>query len=188
MNDASDLSDTILAKSDQLNACDLFSGPIVVTVQRVDKVGGDQPIIIHIDGGLQPFKPCLGMRRVLVKLWGKIKEKYIGRSIELFCEDEAQWAGQAVGGVRISGLSHINGQQSVVVRASKHKTKTYIIKPLTVEQPPQVDIAQLKLDAETNAAGGIDALQEWWGTMDKPSQKAMKPFLEEYKKKALDNQ
>jgi len=187
MSNQEDLSDTILAKSDQLNACDLFAGPITVTVQRVDKVSSDQPVIIHIDGGYQPFKPCLGMRRVLIKLWGKHKEKYVGRSMTLFCEDSVQWGGKAVGGVRISHMSHINGQQSVAIRASKHKMVTYIIDPLKVEQTPEaqpIDLEPLKRDAEAAALKGVDALKEWWVTMDKPSMAAMKQHWAEYEGKA----
>ena len=51
MSDVQSLKDTIVPKSDQLNADDLLTGPIVVTVQKVSR--GDtkeQPVIIHIDG------------------------------------------------------------------------------------------------------------------------------------------
>lgn len=131
-----DMSDTITAKSDQLNAADLFGGSITVKITRVDRVAGDQPAIIHIDGGYQPFKPCLGMRRVLVKLWGKFSSEWVGKSMTLFCEDSVTWAGKAVGGIRISHLEGLQRKEIVVIRVSKLKTTNYEINPLKVEALP----------------------------------------------------
>ena len=88
---------------------------------------------IHVSGGLQPFKPCLGMRRVLAKLWGKYSSEWVGKSMTLYCDDSVTWAGAAVGGIRISHMSDIDSKQIVVIRASKHKTTNYEIYPLTVE-------------------------------------------------------
>jgi hypothetical protein len=135
-----DISHTIIAKSDQLNACDLLGGPITVTVEKVNIVkSADQPVSISIGGGHQPFKPCLTVRRILAKLWGPKSSQWIGRSMTLYCDESVVWAGERAGGIRISHMTHINGQQSVTTRASKHKTMSYIIDELVFSLPSYPD-------------------------------------------------
>jgi hypothetical protein len=56
------LRDTITPKSDQLNADDMITGPITVTITGVRRGDKDQPVVIDIDGGYQPYKPCKSMR------------------------------------------------------------------------------------------------------------------------------
>ena len=124
----SDISKTIIAKSDQLNACDLIGGGVIYqVVSTVVNTREDQPVSINLSGDGQPYKPCLSMRRVLAKLWGVDSKLWVGRSIQLFCDPSAMWAGEKVGGIRISALSDINKDERVVVRASKHKVIEYLI-------------------------------------------------------------
>ena len=129
-----DMTSTIKAKSDQLNAGDLIGGPVVVNVSRVDVRGGDQPMSIHIDGGFQPFKPCLSMRRVLAKLWGKETDNWIGKNMVLFNDPTVIWAGKPEGGIRISHLEGIEKAEEVPVRASKRAVTRYLVEPLILEQ------------------------------------------------------
>jgi hypothetical protein len=138
MND--DISATITAKSDQLNACDLLGGPITVKVTGVNVYKNvDQPVSIQIDGGHQPFKPCLTVRRILAKLWGPSSKEWIGQSMTLYCDESVMWAGERAGGIRVSHVTGINSKQEVVTRASKHKTMAYIIEPLVIELPAYAD-------------------------------------------------
>jgi hypothetical protein len=141
-----DLRPTILAKSDQLNAEDL-AVPIKVTITAVREGSKDQPVWIEYEGcNGRPWKPCKGMRRVLVGLWGPDGRKYVGRQLGLFCDPEVEWGGIAVGGVRIAAMSHIEEQTLVEVKAGRGKPKSkYLIKPIrtqtseakTEEQPEQ---------------------------------------------------
>ena len=61
MSNENDLSDTIVPKSDQLNADDLLTGPITVTITSVKRSDTkDQPVMIGIEDGKltrQPYKP-----------------------------------------------------------------------------------------------------------------------------------
>jgi len=134
-----DISYTLTAKSDQLNAGDLFGGGINVLITRVDLVRDSQPMVIHIDGDRQPYKPCLSMRRVLARIWGTKKDAWVGRWLTVYCDEKVRFGPDAVGGIRISHASHIDGTQSVTVRASKHKVVTYEILPLSVELPAYSD-------------------------------------------------
>ena len=132
-----DMTSTIKAKSDQLNAGDLIAGPVVVKVIKVDVRNGDQPISIHTDGGLQPYKPCLSMRRVLGKLWTGETDNWLGKSMVLFNDPEVIWAGKAEGGIRISHLEGLDGIKEVTVRKNKRGTMTYNIEPLVLESPTE---------------------------------------------------
>lgn len=130
-----DLSATVKPKSDQLNADDLISGPITVTVQGV-RLGTteEQPILLDIGNGLQPYKPCKSMRRLLIFCWGKNGNDWVGRRITMFNDPDVKWAGQAIGGIRISHMSNINGSVSVALTMTRGKRKPYTVKELVI--PP----------------------------------------------------
>jgi hypothetical protein len=129
MSDMSDLSATIVAKSDQLNADDLLTGPITITVMEVRGGSADQPVIIHYDGDNgHPFKPCKTMRRVLVAAWGKNGHAWKGRSMTLYNEPSVKFGGVEVGGIRISHLSHIDSDMVFSLNATKGKKAPYKVK------------------------------------------------------------
>lgn len=131
MSDMSDLSATIVAKSDQLNADDLLTGPITITVTGVKAGNTEQPIIINYDGDKgRPFKPCKTMRRVLVAAWGKNGHDWVGRSMTLFNEPTVKFGGVEVGGIRISHLSHIESALTLSTNVTKGKKAPYTVKRL----------------------------------------------------------
>lgn len=126
-----DLTKTIVAKSDQLNADDLFGAPITVTVTKVALMGDEQPVAIHYEGDNgKPYKPCKSMRRVLVNCWGTDGSKYTGRSMTLFRDEKVIFGGAAVGGIRISHLSHIDAAVTMSLTATKKSKKPYTVLPL----------------------------------------------------------
>lgn len=129
-----DISDTIVAKSDQLNAEDLIAGPITVTIIGVKRTSDEQPVSVEISGGHKPWKPCKTMRRLLVMAWpdGAKKENgetkydptcWIGRSVTLIRDPSVKWAGEMVGGIRVAALSHIKAKFEVALAESKKKKK-----------------------------------------------------------------
>ena len=129
-----DISKTIVAKSDQLNAGDLIGGGVTVTIERVEIRHEDQPISIFLREGYQPFKPCLSMRRVIAKLWGLETDNWVGRRLTLFCDPSVMWAGKREGGIRISHMDGIKTKIDIPLRASKHKVAIYTIEPLQAQQ------------------------------------------------------
>jgi len=126
-----DLTKTIEAKSDQLNADDLFAGSINITITELKLLAGDQPVAIHYnnDNG-KPWKPCKSMRRVMVNAWGSDGNKYIGKSMTLFRDDTVKYAGQNVGGIRISHMSDIKSSFTISLTASSKSKKPYTVKLL----------------------------------------------------------
>ena len=119
-----DISPFILAKSDQLNADDLIAGPITVRITNVRVTGGDQqPVTVELDGGHRPWKPCKTTMRVLAGLWGPRAGEWVGRMVRLYRDPAVKYGGVEVGGIRISGMSHIDKPKVLTLSSSK-KTKT----------------------------------------------------------------
>ena len=129
-----DLRDTIVPKSDQLNADDLLGGAITVQVTAVRRGDRDQPVAVHVDGGHQPYKPCKSMRRVLISAWGNDGGAWVGRSMTLVRDAEVVFGGVKVGGVRISHLSHIDGRLTLPLMVTRGQRKPYTVEPLVASK------------------------------------------------------
>lgn len=130
-----DLSQTIAPKSDQMNADDLIAGPRTIRISRVSvDVGGEQPVALNFEGDNgKPFRPCKSMRRVLVALWGADGSAYAGRSMTLYRDETVQFGGLAVGGIRISHMSDIDAEKTLVLTATKKSRKPFTVRRLVVE-------------------------------------------------------
>jgi hypothetical protein len=144
-----DLSLTVAPKSDQTNADDLIGGPRLIKVVKVsrDASNAEQPIVINYenDNG-RPYKPCKGMRRVLINAWGKDGSKYVGRSMMLFRNPGVLFGGQAVGGIQIAELSDIDAPITMALTATRASRKPFTVKPLTTTDQPvstAIDVSQL---------------------------------------------
>lgn len=130
-----DMRAVIMPKSDQINADNLLGGPITITITKIDiRPGTEQPVSIHFDGDDgKPYKPCKSMARVMVQCWGPDANQYIGRSMTLYCDPKVQWGGMAVGGIRISHMTHIENAQTMALTATKGSKKPFTVRPLAVE-------------------------------------------------------
>lgn len=152
-----DLRKSIEAKSDQLNADDLFGAPITVTVAKVSLLADEQPVAVHYEGDSgKPYKPCKSMRRVLVNCWGTDGNAYAGRSMTLYRDEKVIFGGAAVGGIRISHLSHIDAPITMSLTATKKSKKPFTVQPLGEAPKPKPD-ADDKLAAATVKAEAIVA-------------------------------
>lgn len=131
MNDIVDMSQFVEAKSDQLNADDLIGGPRTVTITSVVGTGGDQPVSIHYQGDNgKPFKPCKTIRRVMIAVWGRYANEYVGKSMTLYRDPKVTFGGLETGGIRISHMSGIEKETTVVVMKTKGKKAGMKILPL----------------------------------------------------------
>jgi len=152
-----DMTRTIIPKSDQLNADDLIGKNITVKITRVLLTdAADQPVAIHFEGDEgKPYKLCKSMRRVLVNVWGPDASKYAGRSMRLYRDDKVQFGGLAVGGIRISHLSHIDAPVTMALTASRANRKPFTVKPLkeAPEQPRERSEADVAPDSARAAHG-----------------------------------
>jgi hypothetical protein len=132
--------DTIIPKSDQLNADDLIGGPRTITVSEVRITGDEQPVSIHFEGDNgKPYKLCKSMRRVLVNVWGADAKAYIGRSMTIYRDEKVVFGGVAVGGIRISHMSDITKDVTMALTATRANRKPYTVKPLVLQTDPEAD-------------------------------------------------
>lgn len=133
-----DMRAVIVPKSDQINADDLLTGPMTITVAKVEiRPGTEQPVSVRFenDNG-KPYKPCKSMARVMVHCWGADANNYIGRSMTLYCDPKVMWAGMAVGGIRISHMTDIKGTQVMALTATKGNKKPFTVQPLKLVDTP----------------------------------------------------
>lgn len=142
-SDVTNLRDTIIAKSDQLNADDIIGTGITITVTAVKRGdSAEQPVVIHYQGDNgRPYKPCKTMRRVLIAGWGENGAAWIGRSMTLYNEPSVKFGGVAVGGIRISHMTDIGNGLRLTPNASKGKKQEVIIQPLKAQAPSKPAIS-----------------------------------------------
>lgn len=133
-----DMRAVIVPKSDQINADDLLSGPMTITITAVTiRPGTEQPVSINFEGdGGKCYRPCKSMARVMVACWGPDANQYKGRSMTLYCDPKVKWGGMEVGGIRISHMTHINGTQTMALTATKGSKKPFTVQPLREKAPP----------------------------------------------------
>lgn len=131
-----DMSPVIVPKSDQISADDLITGPKTVTIREVKITPGtEQPVSMFLDEVDRAYRPCKSMSRVMVQAWGPDAKEYIGRSLTLYRDPEVKWGGMAVGGIRISHMSHIDGVKQMMLTATKGSRKPHKIMPLEISSP-----------------------------------------------------
>lgn len=159
-----DLSKAIEAKSDQMNAIDVTT-PEVVTIAEVRPGDKDQPVwIVTAEHPGKPWKPSKTGLRMLVTAWGTTDgNQYVGRRVELFNDPSVTWAGEAVGGIRVSAVSHIDKPVKVSLPVSRGKRKSYTIKPLPDAPAPSTDIPAdiLATIAKAKEDGNLPAYLEY---------------------------
>lgn len=142
-----DLSKTIIAKSDQLNADDLLGGPITVTIEDVQQGNPDQPIAVFYKGcNGKPWYPCKSMRRVLVAVWGNDGKGYVGKSCTLHRDPEVKFGGIKVGGIRVSHMTGLDKDMALGLQVTRGSKKLYTVRPLRVEQPRKEAATKQNLD------------------------------------------
>jgi hypothetical protein len=157
-----DLSTTIDPKSDQLNSDDLIAGPRTITVTRVTGSSDEkQPVSIFFEGDKgKPYKPCKSMRRVLVQLWGKDGGTYTGKSMTLFRDPQVEYGGVALGGIRISHLSHIDSDVQLMLTTKRGKRDSYSVRRLVQAKPAAPTIEGIELVSRIQAATTQEKLAE----------------------------
>lgn len=154
-----DISETLAPNSDQLDAVDLLGGSRVFTITNVTKGNAEQPVQVHLAEFPRPWRPGKSMRRVLAACWGTDASVWIGRRVELYCDESVRFGSEAVGGTRIRALSHIDKPKSIPLLVSRGKSATFRVQPLP-DAPPS-----------DPSADKIAALTEEWHTAG-PERKA----------------
>jgi hypothetical protein len=176
-----DMTSVIQPKSDQINADDLISGPMTVTIDSVNvEAKSEQPVSIKLQGTPKVFRPCKSMARVMVQAWGADASKYAGRSMTLYRDPKVKWGGMEVGGIRISHMSHIDAPLSLMLTQTRSQRAPFKVAvmsgpPTTPQAPDNAD--QLARDA---ASKGKAAFTAWWNSEEgKSCRDVVKPIMAE---------
>ena len=158
-----DISNAILAKSDQLNASDLMGGPQTVTIISVKEGTAEQMVSIITDvfGPSRAFKPSKTVLRVLASAWKTTDTTtWVGRRLELYRDPAVRWAGEEIGGIRIKGMSHIDKPISLMLATSKGKFAKSTVQPLADIPTPDLN----PILAAIHTAPTLTDLQAAWAS------------------------
>lgn len=163
------ISQAIQARSDQLNADDLISGPRTFTIKEVRRGDADQPVAIVLAEfpAKRPFKPSKTVLRILAYAWGEETDDWPENPrLTLYRDAKVKWAGQEIGGIRVSHMSHIKEPLKVALAESKGKKSLWCVDPLPADAPTSAPISE-----ETVAR--VADLRAEWRTADPERQKAI---------------
>jgi len=156
-----DLTATIVPKSDQINAEDLLTGPMTVTVESVSRGSAEQPVDFHlVETPGRAYRPSKTMRRVIVAAWGKESDAYTGRRMVLYRDPDVKFGGQKIGGIKIAAMSHIDKAFSLALTETRGKRAVHTVEPLreTAPTPAQAEPTPEQIATCTNT----DTLRDWW--------------------------
>lgn len=178
-------------RTDQANYDDFIAGPrtIKITAVKANDGSKEQPISVYFEGDEgKPYKPCLSMRRVMVHVWGADARNYVGRSMTLYGDPKVQFGGMAVGGIRISHMSHIDKPQTMALTATRAKRAPFTVQPLQgapVESPPTI----ADYEAASDAAA-LEALEDrrkrLWTKVPTDAKNALKAAADAARTRIMD--
>ena len=147
-----DITESLAANSNQQNYDEFLAGPKTVTVSEVKKGSAEQPVEVHlVEFPGKPFKPAKSVRRVLAAAWGTDASAWAGRRMTIYGDPEVRYAGKAVGGLRVSHVSHIDKPVTVALTVTRGKREPFTVHPLPDAAPytPSQDWLALMADATT---------------------------------------
>lgn len=135
-----DLSQSIEARSDQINADDLISGPVTYTIREVINGKAESPFDFLLMETERAYRPSKTMRRVVVAGWGPEATNYAGRRLTVYREPSIVFGGKAVGGIRISHMSHIDTTLEVMAQVTRGKREKFTVQPITEADMRRIDL------------------------------------------------
>ena len=166
-----DMSLTIQPNSDQINGDDLLDGAATVTITGVEAGTREQPVFIHLaEYPNRTYRPSKSMRRVLVALWGRNSDAYIGQKLTLFRNPDITFGREKVGGIQISHASHIDRPVTVPLTVGRGKRATHTIQPLADDAATTDTVTVTPTDIKN--ATSIDELRDLWGKTSNPATRA----------------
>lgn len=163
-----DVSKTLEALSDQLNAIDLMSGPRIIRIREVRVLKGEQPVHVFYDGDdNKPWKPSKTERRCMAACYTADGAKWIGKHVKIYCDDDVTYSGQAVGGIRLKEAEGLTKPLKLMLPKTRGKKQSVTIYPLDISEvtgvsAPEIDHGPAQTEARESARGGRDMFTEWW--------------------------
>lgn len=142
-------------RSDQINYEDFVGGSRVYTIAGVRVGTAEQKYDIGLQGEERVWRPPLTVLRTLIACWGDDAEVWQGRQVELYGDPSIRFGKDAVGGIRIKALSHLDEPKTVTVTVARGKRQKITIQPL---QQPVMDWQALIQQAGNDQ----DKLRQLW--------------------------
>lgn len=160
-----DVSKAIEPKSDQQNADDLLSGPRTICIRDVqmNEAAKEQKLWIYFHGDdNKPWKPSKTATRVLASIWGVDGAKWIGKHCTIYCDPTVTWAGQEVGGIRVSHMEGLDKPRKLMLTKTRGKRDGVTIQPLQIKGAEPTDHTASQEAARDAARGGKAVFAKWW--------------------------
>jgi hypothetical protein len=179
--------DAVKPKSNQLNSDDLRGRNLIITIRDIKffLLNGEHAIKVFYAGdNNKPYIPSKGMRRVILEMWGEHVENYIGKRLELSRDATIKFGGKEVGGIVITGASHITKEETYLVRMSRESVKPLKVKklqdadakPTTQDAAAKAKHAADVICADIAACASVEAVQD----VQSKSSAALQRFLDSY--------
>lgn len=127
-------------RSDQWNADDFIGGPRTFTVASVKVGTAEQKYDIELtEGGGRWWRPPLTMLRLLIAAWGDEASEWTGRRVTLYRDESIKFGSDAVGGIRISHMSHLPGNKplSAMLTSTRGRRAKHTVQPLPDAAPAE---------------------------------------------------
>lgn len=150
-----DITDALAPNSDQLDAIELVT-PRTFTIAAGSRMAvrdGKTVAEVALENFPRVWRPSKGMLDVLARCWGTDAKQWVGRRVTLYNDPDVMFGKDKVGGVRVSHLSHIDGVQSVPIRAAGRARAP---KPWKVEPLPDVAPVTPPADSIPKAIAAIN--------------------------------
>ena len=142
-----DIRAAIQPRSDQLNYEDFVSGPAVLTIERTEDYRdekGQARVAIHmVEYPGRPFKASKTNVKLLAIAWGEDDTDWPGRRVQLSADPTVTFGGKAVGGIRVTALSHLPQRFTAKLSVARGKKKEFPVEILPDMPPIPEDVQTL---------------------------------------------
>ena len=142
-----DIRAAIQPRSDQLNYEDFVSGPAVLTIERTEDYKdekGQARVAIHmVEYPGRPFKASKTNVKLLAIAWGEDDADWPGRRVQLSADPTVTFGGKAVGGIRVTALSHLPQRFTAKLSVARGKKKDFPVEILPDMPPIPEDVQTL---------------------------------------------
>lgn len=149
-------------RSDQWNADDFIGGPRTFTIAGVKVGTAEQKYDIElVEGDGRFWRPPLTMLRLLIAAWGDEATTWTGRRVTLYRDDTVKFGADAVGGIRVSHMSHLPGGKPLSVKLTSTRGRRASVSVDPLPDAPQTAAAAsdgLSASARAKWVDRMDAL------------------------------
>ena len=145
-------------RSDQINSDDFIGSAQTYTIANVRVGSAEQKYDIELaEIKDKAWRPPLTMLRLLMHAWGDESDDWIGRRVTLYRDESVRFGSDAVGGIRISHMSHLPGGKPLTVKLTKTRGRkqNYTVEPLPDAPPPIVDDEATEFEARITASATL---------------------------------